>query len=90
MSGYGREMREDRRNAALTGGLDIQALLRVALEQGPRDDVQARVMDRMVTMTTVMEFARLVFVAPVQWILDDHLWGRERDAEEVDRDVRAD
>ena len=90
MSRYGRAMGEDRRNAALTGGLDIQALLRVALEQGPRDDVQARVMDRMVTMTTVMEFARLVFVAPVQWILAGHLRGHERDAEEVDRDVRAD
>ena len=90
MTGDGRVMGEDRKNPALRGGLDIQALLRVALEHGPRDDVQARVMDRMVTMTTVMEFARLVFVAPVQWIFDEHLRGRERDGEEVDRDDRPD
>lgn len=49
-------------------GLDIGALLRVALEQGPRDELQDRVMDRMAVSATVMEFARLVFVAPVHWL----------------------
>ena len=74
-------MTEDRHRAAKPG-VDIQALLRVALEQGPRDDVQERVLGRMVTMTTVMEFARLIFVAPVQWIIDEHLRGPAHDGEE--------
>jgi hypothetical protein len=74
-------MTDDRRSAA-NPGVDIKALLRVALEQGPRDDVQDRVLGRMVTMTTVMEFARLIFVAPVQWIIDEHLRGPAHDGEE--------
>lgn len=74
-------MTDDRRGAA-NPGVDIKALLRVALDQGPRDDVQERVLDRMVTMTTIMEFARLIFVAPVQWIIDEHLRGPAHDGEE--------
>lgn len=58
-------MTDDRRST-VNPGVDIKALLRVALEQAPRDNVQDRVLGRMVTMTTVMEFARLIFVAPVQ------------------------
>jgi hypothetical protein len=57
-------MRGDGPGAAL----DIGSLLRVALEQAPRNEIEARVRDRMVTATTVMELARLLFVAPVQWI----------------------
>lgn len=68
-------MRDERGSAPTPAALDIKALLRVALEQGPRDDVQERVMNRVAAATTVMEFARLIFVAPVQWILDDHLRG---------------
>ena len=74
-------MTDDRRGAAIPG-VDIKALLRVALDQGPRDDVQERVLGRMVTMTTIMEFARLIFVAPVQWIIDEHLRGPAHDGEE--------
>jgi hypothetical protein len=74
-------MTDDRIRAA-NPGVDIGALLRVALEQGPRDDVQDRVLGRMVTMTTVMEFARLIFVAPVQWIIDEHLRAPAHEGEE--------
>lgn len=74
-------MTDDRRGAA-NPVVDIKALLRVALDQGPRDDVQERVLGRMVTMTTIMEFARLIFVAPVQWIIDEHLRGPAHDGEE--------
>lgn len=68
-------MTEERASAPTPAALDIKALLQVALDRGPRDDVQERVMDRVATAATVMEFARLLFVAPVQWILDDHLRG---------------
>lgn len=62
-------MTDVRAGAAGPGAIDIGALLRVALEQAPRDEVQDRVMDRMTLATTVMEFARLMFVAPVHWLL---------------------
>lgn len=63
-------MTDVREGGPPAAALDIQALLRVALEQGPKDDVQERVMTRVAAATTVMEFARLLFVAPVQWIFD--------------------
>lgn len=77
-------MSDVREGAPTPAALDIKALLSVALEQGPRDDVQERVMNRMAAATTVMELARLIFVAPVQWIFDDHL--RRADPEEADDD----
>lgn len=66
------------------GALDIGALLRVALDQGPRDDVQDRVMDRVALSTTVVELARLVFVAPWSWLTmgDAATEGGEDDAEQ--------
>ncbi|MCB9701851.1 MAG: hypothetical protein H6711_08165 [Myxococcales bacterium] len=54
-----------------TSPLDIKALLSVALEQRPRDDVQDRVMQRVALMATATEFARLIFVAPVQGLLNN-------------------
>lgn len=66
-----------------TPSLDIRALLRVALEQVPRDDVQERVMSRVAAATTAMEFARLIFVAPVQWIVDDHLRGPQPEGDDA-------
>lgn len=62
-------MTDVRGGPAGPAALDIGALLRVALEQGPRDEVQDRVLDRMALSATWMEFARLVFVAPVHWLL---------------------
>lgn len=70
------------------GAIDIKALLSVALEQRPRDDVQERVMNRVAVVTTAMELARLVFVAPFQWIVDEHLRGGA-DAEEGDDDAEG-
>ncbi|MBK8263399.1 MAG: hypothetical protein IPK80_18890 [Nannocystis sp.] len=49
--------------------LDIKALLSVALDQRPKDDLQERVMDRIAAITTAIELARLVFIAPVDWLL---------------------
>lgn len=73
-------MSDARDGAPTPAALDIKALLRVALEQGPRDDVQDRVMTRMAATTTLMEFARLVFVAPFHWLAAPR-------AEETDDDV---
>lgn len=70
-------MTDVRGGAAGPGAIDIGALLRVALEQAPRDEVQDRVMDRMTLATTVMEFARLMFVAPVHWLLATDAGGEE-------------
>ena len=61
-------MTEPRGGASGRGALDIGALLRVALDQAPHDDVQDRVMDRVAVSTTVVELARLVFVAPWHWL----------------------
>ncbi len=64
-------MSEDKHHdKAPPAGLDIKALLSVALEQKPKDDFQDRVMSRVAAVTTAIEFARLVTVAPVQWIID--------------------
>jgi hypothetical protein len=49
--------------------LDIKALLSVALDQRPKDDLQERVMDRIAAITTAIELARLVFIAPVDWLI---------------------
>jgi hypothetical protein len=51
--------------------LDIKALLQVALERAPHGDVEARVMARVALATTALEFARLIFAAPVRWLVDD-------------------
>ena len=48
--------------------LDIRALLSVALEQRPRDDMSERIMSRVAAMETVMEFARLLGAAPFHWL----------------------
>lgn len=80
-------MSDDSPNAPAPAALDIQALLRVALEQGPRDDVQDRVLDRVAVTTTLAELARLIFIAPVEWILDDLRGAPDADpdpAEEAD------
>lgn len=84
-------MADDLPGAPRAASLDIQALLRVALEQGPRDDVQERVLSRVAAVTTAAELARLLFVAPVQWLLDDLRPADDADdadpAEEPDTDV---
>src|SRR5687767_13667442 len=49
--------------------LDIKALLQVALERAPHGDVEARVMARVALATTALEFARLIFAAPVRWLV---------------------
>lgn len=50
------------------GALDIKALLDVALDERPRDDVAERVMDRVAAMDTLVELARLFGVAPLHWL----------------------
>ena len=66
--------------------LDIKALLSVALEQQPRDDVSERVMSRVALMDTLMEFARLVVAAPVQGLLAHQGHGGTHHEDEHDHD----
>ena len=64
--------------------LDIKALLSVALEQQPRDDVSERVMSRVALMDTLMEFARLVVAAPIQGLVSHQRAPSEYDDEHDD------
>lgn len=66
--------------------VDIKALLSVALEQQPRDDVSERVMSRVALMDTLMEFARLVVSAPVQGLVSHQRHPGTHDEDEHDHD----
>ncbi len=79
-------VRDDRPGADVPGGLDIKALLSVALEQKPKNDVEERVMTRVATVTTAMEFARLLLVAPFDWLVEDNLRGSDADDNDDDDD----
>ena len=59
--------------------LDIKTLLSVALGQQPRGTVQEKVMNRVAAVTTATEFARLLFFAPVHWLVAERECGAEDD-----------
>ena len=83
-------VRDDRPGASAPAGLDIKALLSVALEQKPKNDVEERVMTRVATVTTAMEFARLLLVAPFDWLVEDNLRGLDDDDDDDDADANHD
>ena len=59
--------------------LDIAALLAAALDDEPPDDMTERVMARLAGVRTVVEFGRLIGVAPVYPLLEDVEPGDESD-----------
>lgn len=79
-------MKGDDDRGASPATLDIKALLSVALGQQPRGIVQERVMNRVAVVTTATEFARLLFFAPVHWLVAE----RECEAEDGDDGGRDD
>ena len=48
--------------------VDIRALLLLALDDKPPDNLPDRVMSRIALLTTVVEFGRLLTVAPLDWV----------------------
>lgn len=70
--------------------LDIKALLSVALEQQPRDDVSERVMNRVALMDTLMEFARLIATAPLQGLVSHQHSDEDEDDEHEHDDEHGD
>ncbi len=47
---------------------DIRALLLIALDEKPPDNLPDRVMARVAMLTTVVELGRLVGAAPLEWL----------------------
>lgn len=48
--------------------IDIRALLLIALDDRPPDNLPDRVMARVAMLMTVLEFGRLVGAAPLEWL----------------------
>ncbi len=48
--------------------IDIRALLLIALDEKPPPGLPDRVMARVAALTTIVEFARLLGAAPIDWI----------------------
>ncbi|GEM_PF-1336423 len=59
--------------------VDIGALLSATLDPRPSDAMSEGVMMRMAAVTTVMEFIRLVGVAPFHWLLGDAAAAKDDD-----------
>lgn len=49
-------------------GIDIRALLLIALDEKPPSNLPERVMARIAMLTTIVEFARLLGAAPLAWL----------------------
>ncbi len=54
--------------ATLPPRIDIRALLLIALAATPPPGLPARVMARVAALTTIVEFARMLGAAPIDWI----------------------
>ncbi|MET0793862.1 MAG: hypothetical protein ABW061_20250 [Polyangiaceae bacterium] len=48
--------------------IDIRALLLIALDEKPPPGLPDRVMARVAALTTMVEFARMLGAAPIDWI----------------------
>ncbi len=48
--------------------IDIRALLLIALDEKPPPNLPDRVMARVAALTTMVEFARMLGAAPIDWI----------------------
>lgn len=58
--------------------IDIRALLLIALDEKPPDNLPDRVMARVALLTTAVEFGRLIAAAPLEW-LGQLAGGKEED-----------
>ncbi len=47
---------------------DIRALLLLALDDKPPDNLPDRVLARLALLTTIVEFGRLLTAAPLDWV----------------------
>jgi hypothetical protein len=61
-------------------GIDIRALLLIALDEKPPANLPERVMARIAMLTTIVEFARLLGAAPFSWLKER----RERNGSDDD------
>ncbi|HEY8943173.1 MAG TPA: hypothetical protein VIM73_02875 [Polyangiaceae bacterium] len=52
----------------MTPQVDIRALLLIALDEKPPPNLPDRVMARVAALTTMLEFARLLSAAPLDWL----------------------
>ena len=48
--------------------IDIRALLLIALDEKPPPGLPDRVMARVAALTTIIEFARMLGAAPIDWL----------------------
>lgn len=48
--------------------IDIRALLLIALDEKPPPGLPERVMARVAALTTIVEFARMLGAAPLDWL----------------------
>jgi hypothetical protein len=48
--------------------VDIRALLLIALDEKPPPNLPDKVMARVAALTTMVEFARMLGAAPIDWI----------------------
>jgi len=62
--------------------IDIRALLLIALDEKPPDNLPDRVMARVAMLTTVLEFGRLLGAAPFDWLT--HREGSDSDDDGTD------
>ncbi|HYQ29869.1 MAG TPA: hypothetical protein VER04_21720 [Polyangiaceae bacterium] len=49
--------------------IDIRALLLIALDEKPPPGLPERVMARVAALTTIVEFARMLGAAPLDWLV---------------------
>jgi len=61
-----------------TPRVDIRALLLIALDEKPPENLPDRVMARVALLTTAVEFGRLIAAAPLEW-LGQLAGGKEED-----------
>ena len=54
--------------ATMPPRIDIRALLLIALDEKPPPGLPDRVMARVAALTTIVEFARMLGAAPIDWI----------------------
>ena len=54
--------------ATMPPKIDIRALLLIALDEKPPPGLPDRVMARVAALTTIVEFARMLGAAPIDWL----------------------
>ena len=59
--------------------IDIRALLLIALDEKPPPGLPDKVMARVAALTTMVEFARMLGAAPIDWIIQGSATTDKRD-----------